>query len=218
MQFFMSAFLLPYLFARTSERYSSEIQLVERGGPPRRIRPLYKEELDRPALVLGEWRGLGVLLGAIGIFALYWGFAGRPEDFGPPIWVSDKRMVEFMKLLDKDRVAASFVVDLWVFGIFQGWLVDDDWKRRGRSLEEEKFLRNVAKFVPFFGLASYLVFRPRLPTKKDTFDYDGFFNRESNKNRRDGGGGDGGFFGGDDGGFGRRDGGRDGGRFRDDGY
>ena len=63
-----------------------------RRGPigPRRIRPLYKEELDRPALVLGEWRGLGVLLVAIGVFALYWGFAGRPETFGPPIWVSDK--------------------------------------------------------------------------------------------------------------------------------
>ncbi|KAL7537046.1 hypothetical protein ACHAXR_007549 [Thalassiosira sp. AJA248-18] len=160
MQFFTVAFLLPYLFARTSERYSSEIQ---------------KEELDRPALVLGEWRGLGILLGAIGIFALYWGFAGRPEDFGPPIWVSDKRMVEFMKLLDKDRVAASFVLNLWVFGIFQGWLVDDDWKRRGRSLEEEKFLRNVAKFIPFFGLASYLVFRPKFPSSKDGFDYDGFF-------------------------------------------
>ena len=190
-QFFFSAFFLPYLFTRTAERDSSDIQLIERGrrSQPRRIRPLYKEELDRPALVLGEWKGLGIILGSIGIFAIWWGFAGRagttPADFGPPIWVSDKRMVDFMKLLDKDRVAASFVVDLWVFGIFQGWLVDDDWKRRGRSLEEEKFLRNVAKFFPFFGLAAYLVFRPKYPSMKEQFDYDGFFSSERDRRRGD---------------------------------
>eukprot|EP00585_Thalassiosira_rotula_P013410 CAMPEP_0196131724 /NCGR_PEP_ID=MMETSP0910-20130528/1610_1 /TAXON_ID=49265 /ORGANISM="Thalassiosira rotula, Strain GSO102" /LENGTH=809 /DNA_ID=CAMNT_0041391225 /DNA_START=88 /DNA_END=2517 /DNA_ORIENTATION=+ len=203
MQFLTCAFLLPYLFCRTSERYSSEVDFFDNGGRggrgqldrPRRIRPLYREELDRPALVLGESKGLGVLLGAIGIFALYWGFAGRPEDFGPPIWVSDKRAVEFMKLLDKDRVAAGFVVDLWVFGIFQGWLIDDDWKRRGRSMQEEKFLRNVAKFVPFFGLASYLVFRPKYPSSKEGFDYEGFFNsRDRARDRNNGGWGG---FGGD---------------------
>jgi len=203
MQFLTSAFLLPYLFARTSERYSSEIRPPVYDGPsrdlPRRIRPLYKEELDRPALVLGEWRGLGVLLGLVGFFAVYWGFAGRPEDFGPPIWVSNKRMVDFMKILDKDRIAAGFVVDMWVFGIFQGWLVDDDWKRRGRSLEEEKFMRNVAKFVPFFGLASYLIFRPKYPSSQDAFDYEEYFN--SRGRGRNGGGGMSrrdGFFGGGD--------------------
>lgn len=207
MQFLTSAFLLPYLFTRTGERYSSEIQLLDRGARalPRRIRPLYKEELDRPALVLGESRALGIFLGLLGIFALYWGFAGRPGDFGPPIWVSDKRMVDFMKILDKDRVAATFVVDLWVYGIFQGWLVDDDWKRRGRSLEEEKFLRNVAKFFPFFGLAAYMIFRPQYPSSKEGFDYEEFFSRPSRDSGRFRGGGRG------RGGF-RDD------RFRDDGF
>mmetsp|Transcript_39810 Transcript_39810/g.83690 ORF Transcript_39810/g.83690 Transcript_39810/m.83690 type:complete len:829 (-) Transcript_39810:288-2774(-) len=200
MQFFMSAFLLPYLFSRTAEKYSSEdYELFNdddyRG--PRRIRPLYKEELDRPALVLGEWKGLGILLGSIGIFALYWGFAGRPGDFGPPIWVSDKRMVDFMKLLDKDRVASAFVVDLWIFGIFQGWLVDDDWKRRGRSLEEEKFLRNCAKFIPFFGLAAYLIWRPSYPSSKEGFDYEGFFLDRRDARERGGRGRDDFGFGGD---------------------
>ena len=185
MQFMTSAFLLPYLFARTSERYVSDSAMFN--GPPRnfprRIRPLFKEELDRSALKLGEWKGLGVLLGSIGIFALWWGFAGRPEDFGPPIWVSDKRMVEFMKLLDKDRVASSLVLDLWVYGIFQGWLIDDDWKRRGRSREEEMFLRNVAKFFPFFGLAAYLIWRPKYPSSFDTFDYDQWVNSRSRRRR-----------------------------------
>jgi hypothetical protein len=184
MQFLTSAFMLPYLFARTTERYSSTQSLENRRyepNLPRRIRPLYKEELDRPALVLGEWKGLGILLASIGIFAIYWGVAGRPEDFGPPIWVSDKRMVDFMKVLDSDRVASSFLVDFWVYGIFQGWLIDDDWKRRGRSLEEEKFLRNVAKFIPFFGLASYLIFRPQYPSSRDAFDYEAFFNARGSR-------------------------------------
>ena len=120
MQFLMSAFFLPYLFTRTSERsgrvWPSDDGRGGRGrrGPigPRRTHPLYKEELDRPALVLGERRELGVLLGAIRVFALYLGFAGRPKTFGLPIWVSNKRAVEFMKLLDKDHVAAGLIVGL----------------------------------------------------------------------------------------------------------
>ena len=199
MQFFTCAVLLPYLFSRTSERYSSERAPYGRPGPrgPRRIRPLYKEELNRPGLVLGEWRGLGVLVGLFGLFAVWWGFAARGPEFGPPIWVSDKRMVEFMKLLNKDRVASALVLDLWVLGIFQGWLVDDDWKRRGRSLEEEKFLRNIAKLVPFFGLASYFVFRPKYPSSQETFDYEGFFIEREEAMRRGGRGLDDGYRDGD---------------------
>lgn len=185
MQFFASGFLLPYLFSRTNERMPADVSLYD---GPRRIRPLYKEELDRPAAVLGEWRGLGIVLGCLGLYAIYWGFAGRAgADFGPPIWVSDKRMLDFMKILDKDRVAATLVVNLWLLGIFQGWLIDDDWKRRGRSLEEETFLRNVAKFFPFFGLAAYLIFRPRFPSDRGSFDYDRFeLDRERGRRRRNG--------------------------------
>ena len=137
-------------------------------------------------MVVGEFKLLGAALGLFGLYCVYWGFAGRSgADFGPPIWVSDKRMLDFMKILDKDRVAATLVLDLWVYGIFQGWLIDDDWKRRGRSLEEEKFLRNVAKFFPFFGLAAYLVFRPSYPSNRETFDYDGF-EMERERRRRGG--------------------------------
>lgn len=182
MQFFTSAFLLPYLFSRTAERYTSDIPLLD---GPRRIRPLYKEELDRSALVLGESKVLGAILFLFGLFCLWWGAAGgKPADFGPPIWVSDKRAVDFMKLMDNDRVATTFVLDLWIFGIFQGWLVDDDWKRRGRSLEEEKFLRNCAKFIPFFGLASYMIARPKYPSNRETFDYDRFFQDRAEAIRR----------------------------------
>jgi hypothetical protein len=195
MQFFTSAFLLPYLFARTSERrYQSEYEIFDRRGPgPIRVRPLYREELDKTQ-VLGEWKGLGVLLGCIGLYALWWGAGGRDspaeiKDFGPPIWVSGERTTKFMKILANDRIAATIILDFWIFGFFQGWLVDDDWKRRGRSLDEESFLRNVAKFIPFFGLAAYLTFRPSYPSIKDGFDermYDertGFLRRRGSRGR-----------------------------------
>ena len=195
MQFLTSAFFLPYLFARTSERrYVSEYEQFDRRGPgPLRVRPLYREELDKTQ-ILGEWRGLGILLGSIGLYALWWGAGGRVEDakeFGPPIWESGKRTTEFMKILANDRIAATIILDFWVFGFFQGWLVDDDWRRRGRSLDEESFLRNVAKFVPFFGLAAYLTFRPSYPSIKDGFDealYDsrtGYLRRRGSRSRDD---------------------------------
>lgn len=186
MQFLTSAFFLPYLFARTSERrYQSEYERFDR-RVPLRVRPLYREELDKTQ-VLGEWKGLGILLGSIGLYALWWGAGGRVEDakdFGPPIWESGKRTTEFMKILANDRIAATIILDFWVFGFFQGWLVDDDWRRRGRSLEEESFLRNVAKFIPFFGLAAYLTFRPSYPSIKDGFDEEAYDERTGFLRRR----------------------------------
>ena len=194
MQFLTSAFLLPYLFCRTSER--STINSYQ--PRPRSVltRPLYKEELDRSASVVGEWRGLGIIGGFLGLLGVYWFFNGRIPEFGPPLWESPKRMQSFEKLLSIDRVGSTFVLDLIIFSFFQGWLVDDDWKRRGRSMEDEKFLRNVAKFVPFWGLACYLTFRPGFPTRNeldvDEIDARGFLNSRGGRGN--------GFFGGD---FGR---------------
>ena len=74
--------------------------------------------------------------------------------------------------LSIDRVGSSFIVDLVIFGIFQGWLVDDDLKRRGALIGDEvvdgnvSLLRGLAKYVPFFGLAIYLTFRPGLPSRE----------------------------------------------------
>ena len=44
--------------------------------------------------------------------------------------------------------------------MFQGWLVNDDLKRRGVEEGELNGLRNIAKFVPFLGLGYYLTARP----------------------------------------------------------
>ncbi|KAL7465414.1 hypothetical protein ACHAXS_005736 [Conticribra weissflogii] len=170
MQFLTSAFLLPYLFARTSERVAPDGIVT---------RPLFREELDFPARIVGESKALGVVMGHVGVFSIYWFLAGRIDKFGPPLWESTKRMDSFAKLLSVDRVGSSFLVDLVIFALFQGWLIDDDWRRRGRSMEEDKILRSFAKFVPFWGLALYLCFRPEMPSYDE-------FERDSSKYLRGG--------------------------------
>ena len=51
-------------------------------------------------------------------------------------------------------------------------------------MDDEKFLRNVAKFVPFWGLACYLTFRPNYPRRNeldvDEIDARGFLNSRNN--------------------------------------
>ena len=147
MQFLTSGFLLPYLILRTPET-SVEV---------------YREDIDGELQAkVAEWRPLGPLLGSVGALSIWWFFFGRPE-FGE---LSD-RYASFMDLLRIDRVGSSFLVDLVIFATFQCWFVDDDLQRRGIGKDELPLLRNTAKYVPFFGLASYLTARPALASRAD---------------------------------------------------
>lgn len=146
MQFLTSAFFLPYLVLRTSE-------------PNDKSCLVYKKDLSAVQRTVGESRLFGLVLGGIGTISIVWGFVGRPE-FGD-LFERQKSLVD---LLSIDRVGSSFVVDLGIFALFQGWLIDDDLQRRGIPKgKDELLLRNIAKYVPFFGLAWYICFRPRLP-------------------------------------------------------
>jgi len=147
MQFLTSGFLLPYLFTRNRETDSE----------------VYKDDIDGELQAkLGEWRPLGVVLGSIGTMSMAWGLFGRPE-FGE----FNERYQSFIDLLSIDRVGSSFLVDLAIFAAFQGWFIDDDLQRRGVQSDEGLVLRNVGKYVPFFGLAYYLTFRPALLASRD---------------------------------------------------
>jgi len=151
MQFLTSAFFLPYLGLRSSEK-------LNEGGV------VYKNQLGEVEGLVGEWKGLGSLLGGVGSMSIAWSLYGRPEygTFG-------ERYSSLIDLLSIDRVGSSFVVDLLIFGSFQWWLVDDDMRRRGVDIKggELSFLRGIAKYVPFFGLAAYLTFRPNLPSESE---------------------------------------------------
>jgi len=138
MQFLTSAFLLPYIATRSTEG--------ELKGK------ITREDLSNVTQV-AESRILGVAMGIVGTGSIFWGAFARTQDFGDLV----TRYSSLIDLLSIDRVGSSFVVDLVIFGFFQGWLVDDDSKRRG--MDSSSPLTKAAKYIPFFGLAAYLIFR-----------------------------------------------------------
>jgi SnoaL-like domain len=141
MQFLTSAFLLPYLATRTSEHGTCTWQ-----------------ELPVPARI-AETRILGPGLAIVGSYSVAWALFGRWAEFGD--WSS--RLASFGELLSIDRVGCSFLVDLVIFAVFQGWMVDDDLQRRGVDRTDFARVRLVGKYVPFLGLALYLLLRPPFP-------------------------------------------------------
>jgi ketosteroid isomerase-like protein len=146
MQFLTNAFLLPYLVVRSPETETE----------------VYADDLEPTEALISEWRGLGPLLALVGSGAVAWGVAARPEFGDLP-----ERLASLQALLAGDRLGTSFVVDLILFGFFQGWLVDDDLKRRGVKEGEAGALRALAKFVPFYGMCAYLTLRPAFPSRDE---------------------------------------------------
>jgi len=163
MQFLTSAFYLPYLATRTSEsprllqRDVVDDDTNERdfltGGAKEDI----KGELQSNVAENKKFHGF---LGIVGTYSIFWGLYARYDIYSD----FDYRLDSFMDLLSIDRVGCSFLVDLAIFAAFQGWLVDDDLRRRGVEPELAGPIRTVAKYVPFFGLVYYLLFRPCLPS------------------------------------------------------
>ena len=142
MQFLTSAFLLPYLATRTSEKEED----------------VYFEDLS-PVTSVTESKALPLLLTGVGSGSIVWGFLARYDQFGG----LQERYASLIDLLSIDRVGASFVVDLLIFAAFQGWFIDDDIKRR--RMDADSWLGKAGKFVPFFGMAVYLTFRDPIPKK-----------------------------------------------------
>ena len=143
MQFLTNALYLPYLITREAESekrpttYQSPLTLFER---------------------VGESKVTPLVLAAIAVLSISWGYLGRQE-FGD----LSERLASFQSLLFSDRLTFSFVVDLIYFAAFQGWLIDDDARRRNFDSTAEKAF---AKTTPFLGLVYYLLRRPKLPSQK----------------------------------------------------
>jgi hypothetical protein len=141
MQFLTSAFLLPYLATRSTE---DDV-----------VAEIPRDEITTVIRVT-ENNILGLAMGFVGTGSIFWGLFARSDDFGDLA----TRYASLMDLLSIDRVGSSFLVDLAIFGLFQGWLVDDDAKRRG--MDSTSILVKIAKYVPFFGLAAYLASRSEI--------------------------------------------------------
>ena len=144
MQFLTNALYLPYLVTREPESekrpatYNSPLTVFER---------------------IGESKVTPIVLAVIAAVSITWGCVGRQE-FGD----LNERLASFQSLLMSDRLTFSFVVDLAYFAVFQGWLIDDDARRRNFDNSAEK---TFAKAFPFIGLVYYLLRRPNLPNPKN---------------------------------------------------
>jgi hypothetical protein len=141
MQFLTSAFLLPYLVTRSNE--------TDRNVTLQQLNPITRR--------LSESKLLGVTMGFVGTGSVLWALFARTDDFGG----IHERFSTLIDLLSIDRVGSSFLVDLALFGLFQGWLVDDDLQRRG--MDTSAPIATIAKRAPFIGLALYLTVRSPLP-------------------------------------------------------
>lgn len=133
--FLTNVFYLPWLVLRSPNPAPPELPL----------RPL-ERFVERRILPLG------MLL--VAIAAMLWAVWGRPE-LGD--WAT--RWVAWRDLLARDRLAVSFLVDLIMFGLFQGWLVADDMARRQWR---HPWALWGARLVPFIGLVAYLLLRPQI--------------------------------------------------------
>lgn len=154
-QFLTNAVLLPYLFTRQS---------LDKTFDKKSKNAVFKEDLGQIEQ-FGESKITPLLFGTIGIISIYWFLNGRYEEFGD----ISTRLDSLKEIIYSDRLTFSFLIDLLYFYFFQGWLVDDDLKRRGVRENEKFVLRNIGKFVPFFGMITYLLNRPELPSKNDSF-------------------------------------------------
>jgi hypothetical protein len=149
MQLLTNAFYLPYLVVRNPSLSvsNSKLNTAER---------------------IGESRLLPMLVSALSIVCIIWAAVGRFEEYG--VW--SERLQSFYELVSRDRLSFSFLVDLVYFSVFQGWLIDDDLKRRVGSNVIGKYqaLSGIGRYVPFYGLSTYLYLRPALSDLEPTKD------------------------------------------------
>ena len=160
MQALTNAVFLPYLARRKPETPQTLKELLD----------YQPNQLEK----IGESRWFPTLIGSVFTLCIYWFIAGRPE-FGN----LQERNASLFTLISHDRLGTSFVVDLMYFWIFQGWLVDDDVKRRiaiyknendsSSSSSSDKELNKIvaplseiSKFLPFYGIVLHMLTRKQI--------------------------------------------------------
>ena len=119
---------------------------------------LRQSRRDRPALPLNrletitESRAYPIALLIVMLAAIAWALWGR-TGFGG---IGD-RWSDLVQIVQSDRLAYSFWIDLLVFWLFQGWLVPDDMARRQWH---DPIALWCARLIPGLGLVIYFLRRP----------------------------------------------------------
>ena len=101
---------------------------------------------------LAESRIFPLTLSGVVLLSVGWAMVARPE-FGN----FSARWDSLLQLINSDRLAYSFWIDLLVFWLFQAWLVPDDMARRKWH---DRGILWIARLIPFWGLVFYFLRRP----------------------------------------------------------
>lgn len=109
-----------------------------------RLRTPKSESVDKNQSLARAFGTIGLV---VGTGAIAWFCFARPEFGG---WA--ERVSYFAQKVRSDRVTIAFCVDLMLFWLFQCWLM-------GSEIAKESKQR-LLQFVPFWGLAIWLVIRP----------------------------------------------------------
>lgn len=104
-----------------------------------------------------------ILAGSVAYFLTAHPSLEIPADVGP-------RLQELALLCRYDILSSSFAADCVAFALFQGWLVDDDRVLRGWNGPRADRASVLAKYVPFIGLAWYLLERAVDPAAHNLHD------------------------------------------------
>lgn len=165
MQFLTNAVLLPYLVSRdTNTDATSTSSILETG------KPVAGHNSDDRIIAFSESKLLPIVFGAVGVLSILWCAVGRTDTFGD----LPTRIDSYTQLVGSDRLSFSFLVDLLYFAVFQGWLIDDDVRRRLVATDVPVTVppsladaAELAKRVPFFGVLYYFFIRPPLQQSKN---------------------------------------------------
>ncbi|MDB9924965.1 nuclear transport factor 2 family protein [bacterium] len=131
--FLTNAAMLPYFAARAAAGKSEKNIETEQSG-------LAETTVGTKGLLS---KAFGVSGLAVGVLSVWWALCAVPEVGGD---FSD-RMSYLGGLMSSDRVSLAFVVDIALFSVWQAYLIGD----------LDKDAPAACKYVPFWGLAAWLV-------------------------------------------------------------
>ena len=94
---------------------------------------------------------VGITGGTICVLSVYWGLLGRADGtFGG----LTERLEFFWRYVSSERLAYAFMWDIFLYSIFQPWLIGDNLENLKEDYVESVKL---TRFVPVLGLVFYLL-------------------------------------------------------------
>ncbi|EFJ27553.1 hypothetical protein SELMODRAFT_172377 [Selaginella moellendorffii] len=133
--FLTNAFLIPYMAIRLNEQVPTKSQ-----SPSKFCQA-----------ALSAAKPIALVGGIVGALSIAWGLGGRPDaGFGNIV----DRWNYFLHYIGTDRVAYAFLWDVFLYSIFQVWLVQSNLKKV-EGLRMRKMV-SLLSYVPYVGSVAYL--------------------------------------------------------------